>query len=207
MDIEELLKQGERILSGIGKEKAETVMSEALEFLRDYAGPKSSFYEMLEKISLTKSAAYTDYTDSVKAVMRGFLNYLHAGLYKGTSVKREIQLEVVTDFIEQAQLLLNDNAVHPATPTMIIGASLEEFLRNWVDNEGLTIGNKKPGIDAYATTLREKNLITKQDVKDITSWAGLRNYAAHGEWNFVDNLKRISIMLEGVNLFMRKYMK
>jgi hypothetical protein len=42
-------------------------------------------------------------------------------------------------------------------------------------------------------------------MKDITSWGGLRNHAAHGEWDEVKDRQRISIMLEGVNLFMRKY--
>ncbi len=42
-------------------------------------------------------------------------------------------------------------------------------------------------------------------MKDITSWAGLRNHAAHGEWDEVKDKTRVSIMLEGVNLFMRKY--
>jgi hypothetical protein len=42
-------------------------------------------------------------------------------------------------------------------------------------------------------------------VKDITSWGGLRNHAAHGEWDEVSDKKRVGLMLEGVNLFMRKY--
>ena len=44
-----------------------------------------------------------------------------------------------------------------------------------------------------------------QDIKDITAWAGLRNDAAHGEWEEVKDRSKISLMLEGVNLFMRKY--
>ncbi len=82
---------------------------------------------------------------------------------------------------------------------------MEEFLRNWIEEKDLSIGNKKPSLDSYAKTLREEELITKQDVKDITSWAGLRNHAAHGEWDEVKDKSRIALMLEGVNLFMRKY--
>jgi hypothetical protein len=48
-------------------------------------------------------------------------------------------------------------------------------------------------------------LITKQDMKDITAWGGLRNHAAHGEWTEVSDRQRASLMLDGVNLFMRKY--
>ena len=88
---------------------------------------------------------------------------------------------------------------------MLIGATLEEFLRNWIETVGLAINDVKPGIDTYSKILRTENLISKQDSKDITSWAGIRNHAAHGEWDEVADKKRIELMLEGVNLFMRKY--
>ena len=39
----------------------------------------------------------------------------------------------------------------------------------------------------------------------ITSWGGVRNHAAHGEWDEVSNRDRIKLMLEGVNLFMRQH--
>lgn len=95
--------------------------------------------------------------------------------------------------------------MHPAAPSVIIGASLEEFLRTWVEAEGLSIENMKSGIDSYSGALRTAELITKQDKKDITSWAGLRNHAAHGEWEKVENREYVRLALEGVNLFMRKY--
>ena len=93
---------------------------------------------------------------------------------------------------------------HPAGAAMLIGASLEEFLRTWVEASGLSIGAAKPSIDAYCKTLRTADLISKQDVKDITAWAGVRNHAAHGEWAEVSDRARVRLMLEGVNLFMRQ---
>lgn len=107
--------------------------------------------------------------------------------------------------LEQAQSLLDDKKVHPAAPIVLIGASLEEFLRNWVEEKGLSLGNKKPSLDSYCKCLREAEEITKQDVKDITSWAGTRNSAAHGKWSEVEDRERARLVLEGVNLFMRKY--
>ena len=86
-----------------------------------------------------------------------------------------------------------------------MGATLEEFLRTWVESAGLSIGSRKPGLESFTVVLRDAELITKQDAKDITSWGGLRNHAAHGEWSEVSDKQRIALMLEGVNLFMRKY--
>ena len=69
----------------------------------------------------------------------------------------------------------------------------------------MPLGNRKSGLQNYASVHAEVGLITKQDVKDLTAWAGLRNHAAHGEWTEVQDPSRIKLMLEGVNLFMREY--
>lgn len=104
-----------------------------------------------------------------------------------------------------AHTLLESKNVHPAAPAVLIGATLEEFLRTWSEAEALPLGSRKPGLEAYSQLLREAGLITKQDGKDITSWAGIRNHAAHGDWDEVSDGNRVSLMLEGINLFMRKY--
>ena len=111
-------------------------------------------------------------------------------------------MDVVSDLLGQANSLLEDAKYHPAAAAILIGACLEEFLRTWVEAESLSIS--KPGIDAYGKALRGAELISKQDVKDITSWAGVRNHAAHGEWDEVSDRNRIRLALEGVNLFMRQ---
>jgi hypothetical protein len=129
---------------------------------------------------------------------------LESGLASDVSPERKAQLEIVSDILEQANEMLQNDQYHSAAAAVLIGASLEEFLRTRVEAEGLSIGNAKPGIDTYCKTLRTADLISKQDAKDITSWAGIRNDAAHGEWEKVSDRARIRLMLEGVNLFMRQ---
>lgn len=131
--------------------------------------------------------------------------FLERGLDVGISIERKAQVDVVSDFVGQARLLLETNGVHPGAPCMLIGACLEEYLRSWVEDEQLDIKKANPGIDTYSKALRTASLIGKQELKDIVSWGGLRNHAAHGEWGEVDDKKRISIMLEGVELFIRKH--
>jgi hypothetical protein len=175
---------------------------QACEFLRTVAGDKSSFYKQLEAISTHN---YNSRALSTASIVQSFIDYVSAGLHQAISIQRQAQIDVVSDFLEQAQSLLDNEKVHPAAPIVLIGASLEEFLRNWVEEKGLSLGNKKPGIDSYCKCLRESEEINKQDVKDITSWAGLRNSAAHGKWGEVEDRGRSRLMLEGVNLFIRKY--
>ena len=182
---------------------AEGTLAEALEFLRIYAGSQSSFFKSLSTVS--KSGPGKHVMDSISQHLEAFIRFVENGLHQGISIERKAQIDVVSDIMEQANNLLETKGAHPAASTVLIGASLEEFLRNWIEEKELSIGNKKPSLAAYAKTLREEGLITRQDVKDITSWGGLRNHAAHGEWDEVKDKSRISLMLEGVNLFMRKY--
>ncbi|UTB32034.1 MAG: hypothetical protein NKF70_11095 [Methanobacterium sp. ERen5] len=204
MDVKELVRQAERIKVNT-QENAKEGLPEAIEFLRIHVGKESTFYEQAKLIK------FGDYEDNIKnkiiPILNSFINYINSGLLEGISLERQAQIDIVSDFLDQANKLLNDNKVHPAAPTVIIGASLEEFLRNWVEETELCLINKNPSIDSYGKVLKENDLISKQDMKDITSWGGLRNHAAHGQWNEVEDRKRISLMLEGVNLFMRKYGK
>ena len=166
-----------------------------------YAGEKSSFYKYVNKLN-----GSTSWNAGIAiSTLNSFVRFLENDLTEGISIERKAQIDVVSDFLSQANQLLESKGVHPAAACVIIGASLEEFLRTWIESEDLVISNSKPGIDTYSKALREANLITKQDFKDITSWSGFRNHAAHGEWNEVSEKSKVSLMLQGVNLFMRKY--
>lgn len=202
MEAQQLIQKAKEIITS--NETGFAKLTAASEFIRIYAGEKSAFYKNISKIQGGTPAFFENHA---KSFLESFINFIERGLLEGVSIERKAQIDVVSDFLEQAQDLLSSTKVHPAAPAVIIGAALEEFLRNWVEEAGLSLGNRKPGIDSYATTLKEVELITKQDVKDIVSWAGIRNSAAHGEWEEVNNRQRITIMLESVNLFMRKYTK
>jgi hypothetical protein len=185
------------------------IHAETCELIRVAMGPNSAFLETLNLCNPNKTydqmRKYARAINGVTSVLRSFIDHIEAGLLTGISPQRQAQLDVVSDYLEMAMRLLEDKNVHPAAPAVLIGATLEEFLRTWVEAENLSLGNRKAGMEAYSQILREANLITRQDGKDITSWAGIRNHAAHGEWDEVADKRRISLMLEGVNLFMRKY--
>ena len=203
MDNERLIEAAKKIRGN--NSSAANILAEGTEFLRIYAGEKSAFYKQL--IAAPKAWGDDYLKEYVQETLGAFISFYESGLADGVSIERRAQIDVVSDFLEQADKLLNDKSVHPAAPCVLIGASLEEFLRNWVEEQSLKIGPNKPSLDTYSKCLKEAELITKQDLKDITSWGGLRNHAAHGEWEEVSDRRRLSLMLEGVNLFMRKYAK
>jgi len=204
MDAVELIKQTKQLMDKArNPDTIIGVYAEVSEFLRIYAGANSSFYASVQANGPNRGWDHA--ADSTSQILRSFLQFVEAGLHQGISPERRAQLDVVSDFLEMANALLQTKDVHPAAPAVLIGATLEEFLRTWVEAESLALGGRKPGLETYSQVLREAGLITKQDGKDITSWAGVRNYAAHGEWNEVSDRARVTLMLEGVNLFMRKY--
>jgi hypothetical protein len=202
MNKEELISQAERIIVETERNPFGG-LTQAKEFLKMYVGKESTFFIMLDKLSVTNSLNILQ--SRVRGVLQSFIKYAENDLIRNISIEREIQIETVSDFLEQANSLLNSKKVHPAAPAVLIGASLEEFLRNWLEEDGFDLNSIKNSLDGYSSELRKQEKITKQDLKDIVSWGGTRNDAAHGHWTNVEDRNRIKLMLEGVNLFMRKY--
>ncbi len=210
MDSDKIIEEANNIIK---KSEGETdfteesiIFLEATEFIRIYAGEKSFFFRKLDSLK-NKDNGSSFFRGQAVATLKSFIDFLERDLMEDVSIERKAQIDVVSDFLDQANKLLDYNKVHPAAPTVLIGAALEEFLRNWVEEADLGLNGRKPSLSSYADALKSENLITKQDLKDITSWGGLRNHAAHGEWDEVSDKSRINIMLEGVNLFMRRYGK
>jgi hypothetical protein len=177
------------------------IVARASSFLATFGGAKNSFLAEIQDLPGTSEFGAVVLAE----VLQSFIAHLQAGLVADISPKRQAELDVVSDFLQQAQHLLQSEKVHAAAPAVLIGATLEEFLRTWVEDAALSLGSKNPSLDSYTKLLREAELISKQDVKDMTSWSGIRNHAAHGEWEELGDKQRVRLMLDGVNLFMRRY--
>lgn len=204
MEVQEQIDHLKKIISENKGKGHHSVYTPAKEFFRVYVGKNSSFYREFELIEKTVGNLCEN---RAIGVINAYINYIRSGLKSSLDETRRIQIDTVSDYLEQAETILNTKGLHPAAACIIIGASLEEFLRTWLESEEISLDNYKPSLDSYAKVLREQELINKQDYKDITSWAGLRNHAAHGQWEYVSEKEQINIMFQGVNLFMRKYTK
>lgn len=181
--------------------RANEVKAEITESLKSYSEPRSSFHEQANKVSGNDSYQL----QQLESIMESFIGYVEAGLQAGISLERRAQIDVVSDLLDQVNRLLEDKKVHPAPAAVLVGATLEEFLRTWIEAEDLSLENRKSGLQNYAQALYKEELVDKQDLKDITSWGGIRNSAAHGEWKKVSSKEKADLMLQSINLFMRKY--
>jgi len=201
MDKEKILRIGNQLKGQVNHPNFWGSVAEIRNLISAYVGKNNSFYEAIDKVRIT--APYS--TDHLNTILEGFLRAVENDLISNVSYERKLKIEVVNDILDQAEQLLDKEEFHPATAAVLIGASLEEFLRNWGHEQNLIDDSKKTSIDTYAKSLRQQNLIDAQDYKEITAWGGLRNNAAHGKWDLVNNREKIKIMLQGVNLFIRKY--
>jgi len=110
------------------------------------------------------------------------------------------RLVATTDVMDQVRVLNSDRRVHPAAPIVLAGAALETALRGAVEQRQLAIEGKG-SISSYAKTLRAAELLSKQGVKDIEQMGGLRNAAAHGEFDDLSR-ERAGLMEQQVNLLL-----
>lgn len=200
-DLEWARAEADRISSGVASRSlgAGSLLS-AVEFLRLKAGPRSEFY--LRAADAEKRAVTVYAAPVVVNGLRGWADFVDRGLAE-LPVEAQARVAAATDLMEQVEQLLGDRRVHPAAPVMLAGAALEEMLRSLVD----TVGTKpkgKPGINSYANALREAGALTQQDVKNVTSWAGMHNDAAHGDFEQIE-LPNARLMAQAINLFMQKY--
>jgi hypothetical protein len=172
----------------------------AVEFLRLKAGARSEFY--LRSADAAKRLHMAHAPNVVARSLIGWVDFVQHGIAE-IPVEAQAQIAAANDLMEQVEALLRDPRVHPAAPVMLAGAALEEMLRSLVNTFGVK-PRGKPGINSYAASLREADVLSAQEVKDVTSWAGLRNHAAHGQFEQIE-LANARLMAQGINLFMQKH--
>lgn len=168
------------------------------EYVKSHIGEDNEFFWAIS--SLEDGFA----KEKLVALLKSLSQYIEEGLLTQSSPKELAAQEIASETLSQALSILKDNSNHPAAACFLAGATLENYLRSWVEREQILVP-APPSINKYAEVLKKNKKITPQDVKDITSWAGLRNSAVHGKWKEVEDKKRVELMVEGIGLFARKY--
>jgi hypothetical protein len=107
-----------------------------------------------------------------------------------------------TDLMEQVRLLNEDKSVSPAAPIVLAGAALEIALRSAIVELGLQLPPKH-SINAFMGCLRAASVLSVQDVKEVEQVGGLRNLAAHGDFEALSR-ERAGLMEQQVNMLLRR---
>lgn len=123
------------------------------------------------------------------------------------NLQKLLQADIFSDFLEMGEYLLKEGYKDPAA--VIIGSVLENTLRKLADENGIKTTNDKGKlltIDPLNTELAKEDVFSKLVQKQITSWADLRNNAAHGHYDKYDD-KQVEMMLLFVQTFCSDYLK
>jgi hypothetical protein len=168
--------------------------------IRRLAPPGSAYLDQMEAVLENTEKGLTRTRDEeVEFRLRGILNALRADYDAGRlqSFQELIHADLFSDFLEMAEYLMQEGYKDPAA--VIAGGVLEEHLRKLCGKYGVTIP-AKPKLDTMNADLAKGGAYNKNDQKQVTAWAGLRNDAAHGNYsNYGDG--EVKLMVAGIRDF------
>lgn len=199
-EIDEVVAIGEMLArdaahsdSGLGPERVEELMSIASRGgqLIQRLYPRGNQYQAnLDRVLgissfATMHSSYHAHIAQLVGIFKGVQNDIRTGML--ADLRGLLQAQIFADFLEMAEHLLEQGYKDPAA--VLLGAVLEDALRKVAESRSLsTMGaNGRPlTIDPINTALAKSGAYSPLIQKQITSWANLRNSAAHGRFDEYD---------------------
>ncbi|MCF2855912.1 hypothetical protein L1286_00385 [Pseudoalteromonas sp. SMS1] len=174
------------------------------QLIRKLYGENSQHYSNFERAISSESfyVIHSDWYGHISQVQGIALTVKHDvenGLIG--SIKGLLQAEIFANFLEIGEHLLSEGYKDAAAVT--IGAVLEDGLRELCKKNDIAI--VKPNgapltIEPLNTELAKNEVYSKLTQKQITSWAHIRNKAAHGQYGEYDKTQ-VEMMLLFVQSF------
>ncbi|MEU9686757.1 hypothetical protein [Amycolatopsis japonica] len=179
--------------------------TQALEFFRIYAGADSAWSRQAEAIYQNNGERQSKETGAraLGDLLEAWVDQVEHGVIEivGERIRGEVA-GARMDLMEQVRLLLQDRNVHPAAPIVLCGAALEIAMRVVTQTNNITVA-ERPTMNTLITALRQAGLLTKQDVKELETCAGLRNQAAHGDFGSLSH-ERAGLMEQQTGILLRR---
>ncbi|MHA1538003.1 MAG: hypothetical protein ACTSUD_10655, partial [Alphaproteobacteria bacterium] len=154
------------------------------QLVRNLYGERSQHFESYARAFATPNFynLHSNYYEHFSQML-GVANAIKHDLSKGllVDIKSLAQAEVFADFLEMGGHLLNEGYKDAAA--VIIGSVLEDSLKKLCERASLPVvggSGKSLTIDPLNNQLTKANVYSKLVQKQITTWAHVRNKAAHG---------------------------
>ncbi len=147
---------------------------------------------------------YYEHFTQAFGVARAIQHDLSHGLL--VNFKSLVQAEMFADFLEMGEYLLTEGYKDAAA--VIIGSVLEDGLRKLCQRASLSLvadSGKPLTIDPMNAQLAKADVYSKLVQKQITTWAHIRNKAAHGEFGEY-TLEQVKMMLLFVQSFASEHL-
>jgi hypothetical protein len=129
--------------------------------------------------------------------LKGLRHGLEAGLLQ--DLRRLLQADIFADFLEMAEHLLSEG--YKDASAVLIGGVLEDTLRKLSASNDLPLlatAGKPLTIEPLNVNLAKAGIYSPLTKKQVTSWADLRNNAAHGDYAkyTVDEVKQMLLFVQ-----------
>ncbi len=202
-----LSAEASRADRSLGHDQIEELSSVAVRggqlVLRLY-GKESHYHQSMQKVLATPAftvihSNHYEHVSELVGILRSVAHDVSSGLI--LSLQGLLRAEIFADFLEMAEHLLEEG--YKDASAVLLGAVLEDSLRKIADSSGLQTSHQdgKPfTIDPLNNALYKAKLYGPLVQKQITSWANLRNDAAHGRFSNYDK-EQVKQML----LFVQKF--
>lgn len=208
-----LLAEGQSIMRSCGwdgknyhlRHPADTdyqrLRTQSLNIIRRACGENSDHYLQLKRIAETKgSDTNSYYLKDCLGVLEAAQKDFEAGFL--FDLKSLVAAELLGDFIDQADFLLNGGYFHPAAS--LAGAVLEDVMRKLCHRYKIPVPDRTV-IDRLNAELAKADVYDKLVQKRITALADIRNNADHG---YFDKFKSEDVedMIKWVRRFSADYL-
>jgi hypothetical protein len=173
-----------------------TRMASAVERL----APPNSIYRVRAERAQEKTLSINRSAYELAEILIGLQADYEAGFVR--SVQELIHAAVFADFLEMADELLGKGYKDAAA--VIAGSVLEEHLRQLATRFGISAqdANGRPlKADRVNADLTKAGAYNPLRQKQVTAWLGLRNHAAHGEYDKYDE-PQVASLIRDVRDFM-----
>ncbi len=171
--------------------------------IRRLAPPGSAYLDQMESVlKNTVKSISRSRDEEVEFRLRGILSALRGDYEAGRlqSFEELIHADLFSDFLAMAEYFLQEGYKDPAA--VIAGGVLEEHLRKLCGKHGVTVP-PKPKLDSMNSDLAKAGAYNKNDQKQVTAWADLRNAAAHGKYGDYTH-EQVKLMVAGIRDFISR---
>lgn len=145
------------------------------------------------------------HVSELAGILKGLQHDFKSGML--FDLRKLLQAEIFADFLEMGEHLLESGYKDAAA--VLLGAVLEDSLRKIAQSSGVatTAANGKPlTIDPLNVAIAKAGVYGPLVQKQITTWANLRNDAAHGNFSKYDT-EQVRQMLLFAQKFCADFLK
>lgn len=213
-EVTALIEAGERLSaeaagspSELGNDRIQELLSMTArggQLITRLYGKESQYFEMYKAATKTPHftmmhSNYYAHVSNLVGLFKGIKHDLDSGML--SNIKSLLQAEIFADFLEMAEHLVSEG--YKDASAVLLGAVLEDSLRKVADAHGISIIGSKGQpltIDPLNITVCKAGVYGPLIQKQVSSWANLRNDAAHGHFANYD-----AAQVKQMLLFVQKF--